>query len=305
MGAIFLGTPAAAVPSLAALAQAEDVDLVITMPDRPRGRSQTPIPSPVKTAALAFGFPVAQPATSAELHEVVVGSGSTVGLVVAYGRLLAPDLLDRLPMGFVNVHFSLLPRWRGAAPVERAIAHGDAMTGVTLMKIDEGLDTGPVLAERKTAITEDDTGGGLTARLSHIGAALVDDTLPGYLSGTRLPVPQLATGVSHAAKLTKAEAQVTAGMSAETVHRMVRAFTPRPGAWVATDAGSLRILGSVMLRSAGHEPGVISVAGDDVVLGCADGIVALTMVQPEGKQAMSASSWMNGRRGESARLSDG
>jgi len=304
MGAIFLGTPAAAVPSLAALAQADEVDLVVTMPDRPKGRSQTPVAPPVKTAALAFGFPVAQPKDAAELFEVITASRANVGLVVAYGRLLAPELLDGLPQGFVNVHFSLLPRWRGASPVERAIAHGDTMTGVTLMKIDEGLDTGPVIAERKTAITDDDTGGSLTARLSHIGAALVDDTLPEYLSGTRRPVPQLSTGVSHASKLSKAEAQVTVDMSMDTVHRMVRAFTPRPGAWVATDAGSLRILGSRINGSSGHQAGVISLAGKEVILGCSDGGLTLVTVQPQGKQAMPAEAWMNGRRGESVRLTN-
>jgi methionyl-tRNA formyltransferase len=304
MGAVFLGTPAAAVPSLAALAEAEDVDVVVTMPDRSRGRSQALQPSPVKTAALAFGFPVEQPESDEELLSVLVASGSSVGLVVAYGRLLSPDVLASLPMGFLNVHFSLLPRWRGAAPVERAIAHGDAMTGVTLMKIDEGLDTGPVVAERSTAISDDDTGGSLTARLAHMGAVLVDDTLPGYLSGSRKPVPQITAGASHAAKLSKTDAQITREMSVESVHRIVRAFTPRPGAWVATDHGSLRILGSQAAGMPAQEPGVVGPIGDDVVLGCVDGGLGLTTVQPEGKRPMPASAWMNGRRGVLVRLVD-
>jgi methionyl-tRNA formyltransferase len=302
MGAIFLGTPAAAVPSLAALAQVDDVDLVVTMPDRAQGRSRIPVASPVKNAAMAFGFRVEQPESQDELLAVVRASESTFGLVVAYGRLLRPDLLSSLPMGFVNVHFSLLPKWRGAAPVERAIAHGDSMTGVTLMKIDEGLDTGPVVAERATAISNDDTGGSLTARLAHIGAVLVDDTLPGYLSGSRSPVPQIAVGASHAAKLSKAEAQIMPEMASEDVHRMVRAFTPRPGAWVATDSGSIRILGSVLQPHVGHEAGVIGSNGSDVVLGCIDGGLVLTVLQPEGKQPMSAHAWLNGRRGESVRI---
>jgi methionyl-tRNA formyltransferase len=302
MGAIFLGTPAAAVPSLAALAQADDVDLVITMPDRAKGRSRNPIPSPVKTAAIAFGFPVEQPENSAELLSVVKASGSYVGLVVAYGALLKPEALQSLPKGFLNVHFSLLPKWRGAAPVERAIAHGDAMTGVTLMKIDEGLDTGPVVAERSTAISADDTGGSLTARLAHIGAALVDDTLPGYLSGLRKPVPQISVGASHAAKLSKAEAQIMPDMTTEAVHRMVRAFTPRPGAWIATEVGVIRILSSVLDGHPGHSPGVVASIGNEVILGCSDGGLGITIVQPEGKQPMSGHAWMNGRRGEPVRL---
>ncbi len=304
MGAVFLGTPAAAVPCLAALAEAEEVDVVVTMPDRSRGRSQALHHSPVKTAALAFGFFVEQPESDEELLSVLLASGSSVGLGVAYGRLLSPELLDSLPMGFLNVHFSLLPRWRGAAPVERAIAHGDTMTGVTLMKIDEGLDTGPVVAERSTAISDDDTGGSLTARLAHMGAVLVDDTLPGYLSGSRKPVPQIAAGASHAAKLSKTDAQVTREMSVESVHRIVRAFTPRPGAWVATDDGSLRVIGSQSTGMPTQELGVIGPIGDDVVLGCVDGGLGLTTVQPEGKRPMPASAWMNGRRGVPVRLVD-
>lgn len=302
MGAVYLGTPAAAVPSLAALAEADEVDVVVTMPDRPKGRSQALQPSPVKTAAIAFGFPVEQPESDEELLSVLVASGSSVGLVVAYGRLLSPEILASLPMGFLNVHFSLLPRWRGAAPVERAIAHGDAMTGVTLMKIDEGLDTGPVVAERSTAIADDDTGGSLTARLAHIGAVLLDDTLPGYLSGSRKPVPQITAGASHAAKLSKTDAQITRELPVESVHRIIRAFAPRPGAWLATDDGSIRVLGSRPGAIHGQEPGVISPIGENVVLGCVDGGLALTIVQPEGKRPMPASAWMNGRRGAPVRL---
>ena len=167
---------------------------------------------------------------------------------------------------------------------------------------DEGLDTGPVVAERSTAISDDDTGGSLTARLAHMGAVLVDDTLPGYLSGSRKPVTQIAAGASHAAKLSKNDAQITREMSVESVHRIVRAFAPRPGAWVATDDGSLRVLGSQATSMPTQEPGVIGPVGDDVVLGCVDGGLGLTTVQPEGKRPMPASAWMNGRRGVPVRL---
>jgi methionyl-tRNA formyltransferase len=173
------------------------------------------------------------------------------------------------------------------------------------MKIDEGLDTGPVVAERSTAISGDDTGGSLTARLAHIGASLVDDTLPGYLSGSRTPVPQIFTGASHAAKLSKAEARMLPNMSVQDADRMVRAFAPRPGAWVATDHGSIRILGATLRPGVRAEPGVIASVGADVVLGCADGALSLTLVQPEGRQVMSAAAWMNGRRGEAVRLTEG
>ena len=302
MGAVFLGTPAAAVPSLCALAQVEDVDLVITQPDRPAGRSSTLVKSPVKVAAEQFGYPVAQPTSQDQLAEVIDRTSPQVALIVAYGRILAPDLLARVPLGFVNVHFSLLPRWRGAAPVERAIAAGDATTGVTLMRIDAGLDTGPVIAERATDIADDDTGGTLTSRLAHIGARLVDDALPEYLLGRRIPVPQITTGATHAARLTKAEARIDGSMDAVEAHRRIRAFAPRPGAWVETEDGSLRVHRVATTTTMTYAPGEIASIGGNVVLGLQHGGLVLEMVQPQGKQQMSAADWMNGRRGMPALL---
>lgn len=302
MGAIFLGTPAAAVPSLCALAEVEDVDFVITQPDRPMKRSSAAIPSPVKVAATQFGFPVKQPETSSELAILLRTSDATMGLVVAFGRILTVEMLETLPMGFVNVHFSLLPRWRGAAPVERAIAAGDEMTGVTLMKIDEGLDTGPVLGERATDIASVDTGGSLTARLSHIGASLVDNALPDYLNGRRIPVPQITVGATHAARLSKAEAKLTAMTPAVEAERMVRAFSPRPGAWVETDTGKIRIHAATWIETSENETGEIGMADGFPALGLTDGALRLVTVQPEGKAAMAAEAWMRGRRGESVTL---
>lgn len=302
MGAIFLGTPAAAVPSLCALAEVEDIDFVITQPDRPMKRSSAAVPSPVKVAATQFGFPIKQPETSAELLRVLRASEATIGLVVAFGRILTPGMLWSLPMGFVNVHFSLLPRWRGAAPVERAIAAGDQTTGVTLMKIDEGLDTGPVIAERATDISAVDTGGSLTARLSHIGAILVDTAVPDYLNGRRIPVPQITTGASHAARLTKAEAMLSVTTSATDAERKVRAFSPRPGAWVATDAGRIKIHAATRMDQSENEPGEIGIADGFPALALTEGGLRLLTVQPEGKPAMDAEAWMRGRRGKSAVL---
>ncbi|KAA3639560.1 MAG: methionyl-tRNA formyltransferase [Armatimonadetes bacterium] len=302
MGAIFLGTPAAAVPSLCALAEVEDIDFVITQPDRPMKRSSAAVPSPVKVAATQFGFPIKQPETSAELLRVLRASEATIGLVVAFGRILTPGMLWSLPMGFVNVHFSLLPRWRGAAPVERAIAAGDQTTGVTLMKIDEGLDTGPVIAERATDISAVDTGGSLTARLSHIGAILVDTAVPDYLNGRRIPVPQITTGASHAARLTKAEAMLSVTTSATDAERKVRAFSPRPGAWVATDAGRIKIHAATRMDQSENQPGEIGTADGFPALALTEGGLRLLTVQPEGKPAMDAEAWMRGRRGKSAVL---
>ena len=297
MGAVFLGTPAAAVPSLASLAGVEDVSLVITQPDRPAGRRGERRSSAVKVAATQFGLPIAQPDTPEELFEVLNVHRARFGLVVAFGRILTPAMLATTDLGFLNVHFSLLPRWRGAAPVERAIAAGDELTGVTLMKLDEGLDTGPVVGEITTPIGPQETGGSLTARLSYLGATLVDTALPDYLSGRRRPVPQIDTDSTHASRLTKREAQLAPSWDATRAERSVRAFTPRPGAWMETPDGVLRVLaGQVVADDA--DVGTITQLRGAVVAGFGSGSLRLDVVQPSGKPSMPASAWMNGRRGE-------
>jgi methionyl-tRNA formyltransferase len=297
MGAVFLGTPSAAIPSLAALADVEDVDLVITQPDRRAGRGGAKAASPVKVAAKQFGFPVAQPETREQLQELIVDGDFRIGVVVAYGRILRPTVLAACPFGFVNVHFSLLPRWRGAAPVERAIAAGDDRTGVTLMKIDEGLDTGPVLGEISTPIGPNETGGSLTSRLSFLGATLIDDTLPEYLNMRRRPVPQIASGVSQAKMLTKAEARLTPDVDAAVAERLVRAFQPRPASWIESSAGTIRIHKARPSDPIG-EPGQITLAGTRVVAYFNHGSIELVTVQPQGKPKIDAVAWMHGRRGE-------
>ena len=297
MSGVFLGTPAAAVPSLAAFADVEDIELVITQPDRHRGRGGSKAPSPVKVAAQQFGFPVVQPATGQELLAILDEHRPTIGLVVAYGRLLTPEMLELAPYGFLNVHFSLLPRWRGAAPVERAIAAGDLKTGVTLMKIDEGLDTGPILDEIATPIAENETGGSLTARLAFLGAALVDRASPEYLNDRRRPVPQLTTGGSHAAKLTKDAARLDPSWDPSQAERAIRAFEPRPGAWIQTPTGAIKVRRA--RRSQGPaDVGMVSVVSGAVLAGFSGGAIELLSVQPPGKGTVEARAWMNGRRAE-------
>lgn len=302
MGAVFLGTPAAAVPSLAALADVADVDLVITKPDRRSGRGGSVAPSPVSVAARQFGFPVATPGTTTELLGLLGGTEFTIGLVVAYGRILTPAMLATTLTGFLNVHFSLLPRWRGAAPVERAIAAGDERTGVTLMMLDEGLDTGPIVGEIATPIGSTETGGGLTARLAHLGATLVDSLVPDFLSGRRVPVPQLDTEPTNAARLSKEEAMLAPEWTAAQAERSVRAFNPRPGAWVRTSDGPLRIH-AARLTSTPTAPGSIVQQDGRVIAGFTDGGLVLDVVQPPGKPRMDSIAWMNGRRGASSTFS--
>ncbi|MCL1597659.1 MAG: methionyl-tRNA formyltransferase [Actinomycetia bacterium] len=297
MAGVFLGSPSAAVPSLAAFCDVEDVDLVITQPDRRAGRGGTKVPPPVKVAAEQFGLSVAQPHNREELFDVLASVGPSVGLVVAFGRILTPAMLSLVPYGFLNVHFSLLPRWRGAAPVERAIASGDEMAGVTLMKINEGLDTGPILGEIATPIGPNETGGTLTARLAHLGASLVDSTLPEYLVGRRRPVPQLASGGTIAGKLTKEDARLVPDMTVITAERAVRAFSPRPGAWMRIEEGDLRVhRGRIAAPTV--TPGRVELVEGSVLAGFSDGSMEVTTVQPPGKGPMSGPAWMNGRRGE-------
>lgn len=297
MGGVFLGTPSAAIPSLAALADVEDVDLVITQPDRRAGRGGAITSPPVKIAAEQFGFPIVQPESTEELNTLLTSGGFSFGLIVAFGRILTPTMLAAVPYGFLNVHFSLLPRWRGAAPVERAIEAGDTVTGVTLMKIDEGLDTGPVLAEVATPIGPLETGGSLTARLSFLGASLIDVAMPEYLNNRRRPVPQITSGVTVARRLTKGNAQLASNLTSEEAERAVRAFQPRPVAWLNTSDGALRVH-SASISEAEGACGEIAVHGGRVTAGFEEGALQLGVVQPAGKQRLDATSWMHGRRGE-------
>ncbi len=299
MRAAFLGTPTAAVPTLAALVDVADVAVVVTRPDAARGRSGAKLSPPIKVAAHEWGIPVAQPTSHLELRDVIAEHAVDLGVVVAYGRILRPEVLAIPRYGFLNVHFSLLPRWRGAAPVERAIMAGDAVTGVSLMAIDEGLDTGPVVAVRETPIAEDETGGTLTARLSYLGAELLDDTFPGFLSGARVPAPQIEAAATHAAPLSVAEARIDLQQGAAAARRVVMAFNPRPGAWTMVEGERLKIWQASDTEedvAAGH----IEVHGGRPVLGFWDGALALDEVQPAGKRPMAGTDWVRGRQGAGA-----
>jgi methionyl-tRNA formyltransferase len=303
MRAAFLGTPAAAVPSLSSLAAIADIALVVTQPDAPRGRSQQPVAPPVKLAAMEWGYRVAQPASHDELLRTMSDAEVDIAVIVAYGRLLRRETLAAVPMGYVNVHFSLLPRWRGAAPVERAILAGDQRTGVTLMVLDEGMDTGPLLAAHETDIDADETGGRLTARLAHDGAAMLIDVLPGYVRGRVTPAPQMASGATAAPRLTPAEAQVTADTAADHAARMIRAFSPRPGAWAMID-GVRTKLWVAQLSDGEVSRGHVQFIDDEPHLGLAGGAVVLRSLQPAGKRAMTGREWAAGRRGRPTHLDD-
>jgi methionyl-tRNA formyltransferase len=294
----FMGTPDFSVASLEALIEAgHDVVAVYTQPPRPAGRGKKPRPSPVQAAAEAHGIPVYTPKSlkSQEEQDRFRALGLDAAVVVAYGLILPKAILDAPRLGCLNVHASLLPRWRGAAPIQRAILAGDAQTGVAIMKMDEGLDTGPVLAEEATAITADDTAGSLHDRLMGMGAALLVPTLAAYAEGHLTPHSQPDDGVTYAAKIDKAEARIDWSRGAGEIHRLIRAMAPFPGAWCMVGEERIKILAaSVVDRShADHPPG--TVIDDPVVVLCGDGgTLRLDRLQRAGKGVMTADDFLRG-----------
>ena len=277
--------------------------LVTTRPDRPRGRSGRPQAPPVKEAALALGLPVAQPERAAHDLERLRSLAPEVAVVVAYGQLLPPAVLAVPAAGFLNVHFSLLPRWRGASPVVRTLLAGDPVTGVTLILLDEGMDTGPVVAVEPTLVRPGETAGELTGRLAGLGAEMLARHLPAHLAGAITPRPQPAEGATAAARVRVEEAFVDPTLHrGEAVLRAVRAFDPKPGAWTELDGARVKLWRARPAAGPGPEPGVAAVVGEAVLLGAADGPVELLEVQPAGRGRMGAAAWMRGRRGRVARF---
>ncbi|KGN32511.1 methionyl-tRNA formyltransferase [Knoellia sinensis KCTC 19936] len=308
MRLVFAGTPETAVPSLEALlASPHDVVAVITRPDARAGRGRTLHPSPVKAAAVERGLEVLTPSTprdpdfQARLREIAPDACP----VVAYGALLPSDVLDIPTHGWINLHFSVLPAWRGAAPVQRAIMAGDEATGATTFVIEEGLDTGPVLGVMTETIRPDDTSGVLLDRLAHAGAGLLVATMDGLESGDLHPVAQPAEGVSHAAKLTTADAVISWNTPAYAVHRHVRGCTPAPGAWTAFRGERVGVgpvvaaaEDALVARETAEPlaPGEIHATKKAVHVGTASGVVTLGEVRPQGKKPMAAADWARGVR---------
>ncbi len=298
---MFLGTPAAAVPALLALAQRSEIALVITRGDRRRGRSSQKIPSEVKKAATELGLAVACPENRDELTEALGAVGPLrVGVVAAYGMLLTPAMLQMANAGFVNVHFSLLPRWRGAAPVAAAIRSGDPVTGVSLMRITEGLDSGPVLASVSVPIGNDDTRGVLTERLSQLGAELLAKEWPRLWEGEWKVKPQRHEDATYAPRLSAEDTRLHFDRPAEELARQVRAMAPRPGAYARWEGTRMRILAvrwspdpSFPLR-----PGELMVVAGELWCGCGEGALILDEILPAGKRAMPGSAWARGVRGD-------
>jgi methionyl-tRNA formyltransferase len=290
MRVVFMGTPDFSVPVLDALAARHQVVCVYCQPPRPAGRGKKDRPSPVQARAEALGLPVRHPVSlrTPEAQADFVALGADVAVVVAYGLILPPAILAAPAKGCLNIHASLLPRWRGAAPIHRAIMAGDAETGVCIMQMDAGLDTGPVLLRRAIAIGPGETTAELHDRLSALGAAAIIEALD-HLDSL-VPEPQPADGVTYAQKIDKAEAQVDFSRPAPEVDRQIRGLSPFPGAWVQVDGERLKLLRSRVVDGRGA-PGTVL---GGLTVACGSGAVDITLAQREGKRPMGADELLRG-----------
>jgi len=294
---VFMGSPNFSLPGLRALAKNYQVIGVVTQPDRASGRGRETKMPPVKALALELGIPIMQPEKlrAPEAMQQLLDWKPDLIVVAAFGQILKKDVLDLPPFGCLNVHASLLPRWRGAAPINAAILHGDEETGVTIMQMDVGLDTGPMLAKRSMRLSADDTAGSVTEALSHLGANLLIETLPDYLSGNITPQPQSEEGVTYAPMLKKEEGRLDFTRAAIALERQIRAFNPWPGAFMDFEGALLKI-------HKAHVEGAVASVGQRLVyqeqpaVGARGGLLILDEVQPAGKKSMSGKSFLAGAR---------
>jgi methionyl-tRNA formyltransferase len=294
---VFAGTPDFSVPPLQELlASGHQLVAVYTQPDRPSGRGRKLLPGPVKSQALEAGVPVHQPPSlkAAEEVEILRDLHPDLMVVVAYGLLLPESVLEIPRLGCVNIHASLLPRWRGAAPIQRAIQAGDTESGVSIMRMEKGLDTGPVYLSKRIALAADETGGSLHDRLSMLGAAGLMEALPGIADGSLQPVPQNDAEATYAAKLEKKEAQIDWNWAAVEIERQVRAFNPWPVAFTPYENANLRIWSAHAIEGMTAEPGtVMSATRDGVDVSTGEGLLRITRMQMPGKRAMDVQDFVN------------
>ncbi len=304
---VFAGTPAFAVPALRALAGVHQIVGVLTQPDRPAGRGRALMASPVKQAALELGVPVAQPPQlRGDSADATAGLATLrswqpdVMVVVAYGLILPPDVLTLPRLGCLNIHASLLPRWRGAAPIQRAILAGDAHTGISIMQMDAGLDTGAVLCTERIAIGAQTTSAQLHDELARAGARQILHALDGLARGTLVATPQPQEGVTYAQKLTKSEARIDWNLPARQIDRQVRAFNPWPSAQTTLGGEPIKLWRSRVAARVASDveatdvPGtLLGAAGDALQVKCGEGVLEVTELQRAGRKAVPARDFIN------------
>jgi methionyl-tRNA formyltransferase len=297
----FFGTPEFAVPSLRALlGEGFEVAVVVTQPDRPHGRSHSElVPPPVKVTATDEGLPVLQPERpdAPDFLDALRSHQPDLGVVAAYGHILKPQVLALPAYGMVNVHASLLPQLRGAAPIQHAILNGLEETGVSIMQMDEGMDTGPVLLRVPTAILADETGGELTIRLAELGALALVEALTLVASGTAVPEPQDHARATHAPKVTRELTRIPWTEPADAVARRVRAMDPRPGAWSTIHGQEIKVFGPQPADPppADAVPGQVVATETALVIATGRGALEFLDVQPAGRTRMAARDWLRGR----------
>jgi len=298
---VFMGSPDFAVPALRSLAAAGDeyvVVGVVTQPDRPAGRHMTLTPPPVKVAAQELGIPLIQPQKLREPEAVQQLRDWNPDLVVvsAFGQILRPEVLALPKYGCVNVHASLLPRHRGAAPIQAAILAGDIQTGITIMKMDPGLDTGPILRQQAIQISPQDTGGSLLEKLSQLSGGLLLETIPDYISGKLTPQPQPETEATYAPMLKKEDGLLDFTRPADEIERKVRAFTPWPGTFLVLDEGAPLKIHKAHVAASQTEPGKRVVFDGLPAVGAPGGLIVFDEVQPAGKKSMPGKAFLAGAR---------
>lgn len=296
MKLVYMGSADFAIPALEALA--EHVVLVVSQPDQPSGRGMTLRPTPVKAKALELGLPVETPAKSREAAfvERIRSLDADALVVAAYGQILSQAMLESAKRGGINLHGSILPRYRGAAPVQRAIEAGELFTGVTLMQMDKGMDTGDIIASELVSIGPDETSGDLFPRLAQTAADLAQGWMPQIVHGSYPRTPQNHADSTHAAKVSKEDARLDTGAGAISAYNKFRAFTPAPGAWLETRFGKLKVLKARLVQGIRFRAGAIISAKPELVLAFADGALCLVEVMPEGKKPMSGADFANGAR---------
>ena len=301
MKVIFAGTPDFAAAALKAIAAAGfEIPLVLTQPDRPKGRGMQLAPSPVKQAALELGLRVAQPEklrNNAEALQMLKEVEADVMVVAAYGLILPQDVLDTPKHGCLNIHASLLPRWRGAAPIQRAIEAGDAETGVCIMQMDIGLDTGDVVSEHRYTIQPTDTANEVHDALMNLGAAAIVADLQQLKTEGRLKsVKQPEEGVTYAQKLSKEEARIDWNESAAVIERKIRAFNPVPAAWVEYQGKPMKIWRAEVVEQQGRAGEVLSCSADGLVVACGENALKITELQPSGSKRMPIAAFAAGHK---------